>query len=188
SKRRMGRSVMTELDLDAIQARANAATDGPWERYGDGSHEVYCAATFEDTAYEPPDVTYGSDRPADAEFIAHARQDIPMLVAEVERLRAKSACTCSWVDPEYWTTHYEAIEPGSMQEYEPTCPIHGELRERAEMAEDEVERLTDMRERLREQHIAADEVIRAILRELGRGPDAEPVSETRQVVAEVERL
>src|SRR5699024_1854139 len=52
----------------------------------------------------------------------------------------------------------------------------------------EVERLTDMRERLREQHIAADEVIRAILRELGRGPDAEPVSETRQVVAEVERL
>src|SRR5699024_1565537 len=107
---------------------------------------------------------------------------------EVERLRAKSACTCSWVDPEYWTTHYEAIEPGSMQEYEPTCPIHGELRERAEMAEDEVERLTDMRERLREKHIAADEVIRAILRELGRGPDAEPVSETRQVVAEVERL
>jgi len=78
---------MTELDLDAIRARAEAATDGPWERYGDGSHEVYCAANFEDTAYEPPDVTYGSDRPADAEFIAHARTDVPALIAEVERLR-----------------------------------------------------------------------------------------------------
>src|SRR5699024_12454304 len=66
----MGRSVMTELDLDAIQARANAATDGPWERYGDGSHEAYGAANFEDTAYDPPDVTHASDRPADAELIA----------------------------------------------------------------------------------------------------------------------
>lgn len=81
----MGLHIM--IELDALRARANAATDGPWERYGDGSHEVYCAANFEDTAYEPPDVTYGSDRPADAEFIAHARTDVPELIDEIERLQ-----------------------------------------------------------------------------------------------------
>lgn len=53
---------MTPERLAEIKARAEAATSGPWD---DGcSHAV------------------------NGEFIAHARQDIPDLVAEVERLRA----------------------------------------------------------------------------------------------------
>jgi hypothetical protein len=39
------------------------------------------------------------------------------------------ACTCPYVDPKYWTTYYGAVEPGSMQEYDPTCPAHGETKE-----------------------------------------------------------
>jgi len=50
---------MTDLDLDAIQARADAATGGPWKSL--------------------------------PEFIAHARTDIPALIAEVKALRGKVA-------------------------------------------------------------------------------------------------
>lgn len=54
---------------------------------------------------------------------ANARADqLRRQVEQVER------CTCPWVDPKYWTTHYGAVEPGSTQEYDPTCPIHGALR------------------------------------------------------------
>lgn len=52
-----------ELDLDVIEARAAAAVPG-WSRPG-WSRRAY----------------------ADAAFIAHARTDIPALVAEVRRLR-----------------------------------------------------------------------------------------------------
>lgn len=78
-------------DLDAIEARANAATPGPWRAgteefidYGavfgrqieeDGLSRVRCL------------VDDLSDIPGTAEFIAHARTDVPALVAEVRRLR-----------------------------------------------------------------------------------------------------
>ena len=87
---------MTEEQLNAIRERCEKATPGPWvkvpaspgtrlavfNRYGieqpedaDGNSESICYATgwmIEDNA----------------EFIAHARTDIPALVAEVERLRS----------------------------------------------------------------------------------------------------
>lgn len=69
------------LDLDAIKARSVAATAGPWQR-------------LDQTVYAGPDEhgvvvaeTYGDQHDADAIFIAHAREDVPALVAEVERLR-----------------------------------------------------------------------------------------------------
>lgn len=37
-----------------------------------------------------------------------------------------TSCTCHVVDPQYWTTHYGAVEPGSMYEYNPDCRVHGE--------------------------------------------------------------
>jgi len=89
---------MPDIDLDAIEARANAATDGPWEpeRYfwkrkgypfGDcwawgisDSHGEIAAAVDDLETTE-----------ANAAFIAHARTDVPALVALV---RAKQ----SWID------------------------------------------------------------------------------------------
>lgn len=90
------------LDIDAIFARADAATPGPWsapidERFGNvegifsladlgeyADHEIVCT----DSGVYPP-------KHADAAFIAHARTDIPLLVtalrsahAEIDRLRA----------------------------------------------------------------------------------------------------
>lgn len=67
---------LTPARLEAISKRAEAATEGPWRRAmykvrgGDMNYEMA----------DPP-------RIVDAEFIAGAREDIPALLAEVERLR-----------------------------------------------------------------------------------------------------
>lgn len=78
---------MTDLRLDEIETRCNAATPGPWgvctcSLNGPCSNEKgvrvsFCTDGLPDRA----------DYPLDAEFIAHARQDIPSLIAEVRRLR-----------------------------------------------------------------------------------------------------
>jgi hypothetical protein len=74
---------MKKEELKAIKRRCEAATWGAWEvtPCGDEPHVLY-------------DI-YNSSMPitsdciqCDAEFIAHARTDVPQLVAEVERLRA----------------------------------------------------------------------------------------------------
>ena len=70
------------LDLDPIKARATAATGGPWgvedaRVFGDDGRTQVC--TLSGTRAWLPD----------AEFIAHARQDIPALLAEVERIRGR---------------------------------------------------------------------------------------------------
>jgi len=67
------------LDLDAIEARADAATEGPWFNNRNGvviveSHPL------------APTVSENSSW-GDAEFIAAARADIPALVAELRAAR-----------------------------------------------------------------------------------------------------
>lgn len=83
---------MTPDELAAIKALVDAATEGPW-RTGDqwnsaGTVGVLSAKSThgnEDIVASCCD--HGAD-PADAQFIAHARQDVPRLLAEVERLTA----------------------------------------------------------------------------------------------------
>ena len=64
------------IDLEAIEARAKAATRGPW--YEEGWFT------------ENEDGDYVEIEPADAAFTAHAREDIPALLAEVKRLNAEN--------------------------------------------------------------------------------------------------
>lgn len=103
-------SVRKPLDLDAILARVAAATDGPW-RWHDRS-DPYCDATelisesvhdMEDDGeggsriYYPAPIlteptlrtTLGAHRDPDAQFIAHAREDMPALVAELRECRTQ---------------------------------------------------------------------------------------------------
>lgn len=107
------------VDLAEVEQRVNAATPGPW--WNDG-HEIYvgedgipAASTWigETCSVELPD--YGD---ANGTFIAHARQDVPALVAEVRRLKARveeleratpaetALCSC-WIkehgSPERWS-------------------------------------------------------------------------------------
>lgn len=39
-------------------------------------------------------------------------------------LRPEPPCTCTIVDERFWFSHYGAIEPGSMMEFDPECPEH----------------------------------------------------------------
>jgi hypothetical protein len=84
-------AAMTEDELQAIEARANAATPGPWEveqkdctvlRAPNGPPADQ--SLMGDEQYYP----WTPDRIEDWQFIASARTDVPALVAEVRRLRA----------------------------------------------------------------------------------------------------
>jgi|GEM_PF-1897921 len=103
---------ISDQQLDEIETRANAATKGPWGVYqygGDSLIEI--AADLQDTGTgytarrgicrldeepldnDPAHREWEAEEDwaqvqADAEFIAHAREDADALVAEVRRLRA----------------------------------------------------------------------------------------------------
>lgn len=78
---------LTNADLAEIKKRAEAVrSNNWWVKYGyDESAEVNSGNGF--AARNVCITQYTSD----AEFIAHARQDVPALLAEVERLRADLA-------------------------------------------------------------------------------------------------
>ncbi len=85
------------LDLDAIEARAEAATPGPWTarlrddmwEINDGSGSNFVSIV--ESCWLPDDCDAGQyggiPDVDDARFIAHARADIPALVAELRTAR-----------------------------------------------------------------------------------------------------
>ena len=81
----------TTLDLEAIKARCEAATAGPWQAYFTTHGDPYVAEEgrpkFGMVVSTSPD-DYGR---ANCQFIAHARTDIPALIAEIERLLSGDA-------------------------------------------------------------------------------------------------
>jgi len=112
------RVTLTDDRLDAIRARIEAATPGPWEategdlegkpaseyvrtllanREADGTStgELHLALAANPIDPErggtvvPALTGDGPQARANAEFIAHAREDVPALLAEVERLAAR---------------------------------------------------------------------------------------------------
>jgi hypothetical protein len=93
---------VSRVDLDAVQARVDAATEGPWawEQTGDkdNSWAVGCVMDEDEQPLSGrletgqgivvEGVCEGIDHnPADAEFIAHARTDVPALIAELRVAR-----------------------------------------------------------------------------------------------------
>ncbi len=75
--------MMTDAELDAIRARAEAATPGPWGITADSKPN-----DFDIAGPEPGDTRGMFWREEDAGFVAHARTDVPALLDEVKRLRA----------------------------------------------------------------------------------------------------
>lgn len=88
----MSKEPMTEERIAKIRAREKAATQGPWreECVIGRRKEIETFHTIRDKDGAIVDVlpilAYH-----DAAFIAHAREDIPALLDEVERLRAENA-------------------------------------------------------------------------------------------------
>lgn len=90
------------VDLVAIKRRESAATKGPWFHLNAHSPideydetETPCISIYEDdhadaiawaNGVNPSDKHYNSTI-ANMDFIAHSREDIRALIAEVERLR-----------------------------------------------------------------------------------------------------
>ena len=82
---------MTPAERAEIAARAEAATPGPWATESmDGFH--YLSHGIGDSLLTVDDDEIGCvENKGDSTFIAHARTDIPRLLAEVERLAAENA-------------------------------------------------------------------------------------------------
>jgi hypothetical protein len=77
------------LDLDAIEARVEAATEGPWFKVNDTDVCWSANGTHPEVAVclRTEDVGVVQSHEANADFIAHARTDIPALVAELRAAR-----------------------------------------------------------------------------------------------------
>ena len=85
---RLRAPMATELDLAAIRARADGATAGPWKTW---AMQVLADPVGNSNLDDGLLIAHTSDprrglRTFNAEFIAHARIDVPMLLDEIERL------------------------------------------------------------------------------------------------------
>ena len=90
---------MNEKELAEIEARAEAATPGPWKPQ-QGTKYLAMGDMGEEREYfvmrDGDDISIccdcstpdGEASPENANFIAHARQDVPALCEEVRRLKA----------------------------------------------------------------------------------------------------
>src|SRR5580698_4766851 len=81
---------MTEKELKEIEARANAATAGPLECVGPvGPKEVYYVGPKYNPEFSVATMsTCNTEGPkANGDFFAHARADIPALIAHIRELR-----------------------------------------------------------------------------------------------------
>jgi len=88
----MADELITPEELAAMKARIAATTPGPWTSYFEG-RDHYGGDSFIQTATQDIYISAedyaggGGHFCADQDFIAHARQDMPRLIVEIERLR-----------------------------------------------------------------------------------------------------
>ncbi|UJJ51043.1 MULTISPECIES: hypothetical protein [Rhodanobacter] len=81
---------MTDEEICKIEARCNAATAAPWQSFIEGRDHASGSDFIRTGGLDgaSPDIYLTDATHADQDFIAHARQDIPLLIAEVRRLKA----------------------------------------------------------------------------------------------------
>jgi hypothetical protein len=113
-------------ELETIKALAKAATPGPWHASIDeppaGGHYPVTAENGDDIA---DFLTNNPLARQNAAFVAHAREKVPAMVAEVERLRAgieKAIAACETCGSQGITLDYDG-EPN-----EDNCPDCAPLR------------------------------------------------------------
>ena len=80
-------TLVTDEYLQAVENRARAATPGPWISFVEGRDHT-SGSSFVRTQAE--DIEFSGATAADQDFIANARQDIPLLIAEIRRLRERA--------------------------------------------------------------------------------------------------
>jgi hypothetical protein len=88
--------MITEKQLEEMMARSNATTIAPWVAFIEGV-DCESGSSFIMTGIHKGENIWSSSRrndlevigatDADLNFIAHARQDIPLLVEEIRKLK-----------------------------------------------------------------------------------------------------
>lgn len=145
-------STPTPEDLAAMQARCDEATQGPWsvevitgdiEIYGDEDEILSRGVSGGDGVGLNRGVEYELFDACDAEFIAHARTDLPRLLDEVERLKAQMNAiddkvggdlfTFGTADPAYSST-YSKVD-SLVKSHRDALEVKGMWRDAAEKAE-----------------------------------------------------
>ena len=112
-------TLLTDAQLAEMEARANAATPGPWTRlYSEVCKVSQRGKTTRVEGFISVRADTEADEPqadADADFIAHARQDVPTLLSDVRELRGLLGALLGWlervwVDDDYLTipSHWAA--------------------------------------------------------------------------------
>jgi len=81
-------------ELDEIEALAAAATPGPWTPFLEGTQPIGgCSVIWVAGLNDAPDMYLWLDHEMapdeDFEFVAHAREDVPHLIAEIRRLKSR---------------------------------------------------------------------------------------------------
>ena len=76
--------MLSDIELAEIKRRADNATKGPWKAFIE-DRDFECGSSFIRTQGKDIELTGASE--ADYDFIANARQDIPKLLDEIERLK-----------------------------------------------------------------------------------------------------
>lgn len=78
------------MSINEIRERLSKATPGPWRRTGSARHIIYQYDGGDDMRTVIGEIWgCGNIQDVDADFIAHAPEDIKFLLAEVERLEAE---------------------------------------------------------------------------------------------------
>lgn len=77
--------MITQERINQIRVRLQLATPGPWKSFIEG-RDHFGGSSIVRTSGEDLEILGATGE--DIDFIAHARQDVPELLAEVERLRA----------------------------------------------------------------------------------------------------
>lgn len=78
-------------ELEQIKKRCSNASSGPWKAWIEG-RDGTSGTTFVmigEGAQRRDDIELPGVPDADVDFIAHARQDIPLLLREIERLKSE---------------------------------------------------------------------------------------------------
>ena len=136
--------------LDEIQARANAATEGPWAVRGDEDYGYEVHGQREASSipgvWRPTEVC-GPGEERNAEFIAHARADVPALVAALRAvldLHRKGtiyyhADHCENHSDEHIAERHDEYSDAMGEYYCRDLPMHDVCRECSGVFEDEFE-------------------------------------------------
>jgi hypothetical protein len=75
---------LSDDEIDEIRNRCELATAGPWKSYVEAREKMVGSDFIMTTGV---DIYLNGATTADQDFIAHARQDVPRLLAEIAALK-----------------------------------------------------------------------------------------------------